>query len=98
MLFRSVMSDEKDRITKTPPKSFEGKVRTPEKIEAVRKLARYDEKAKAILERVRRKDSKSPKQSSDITPLLIGLTALVLFLRYITHHQEAAPTSAVGMQ
>ena len=89
------MSDEKDRITKTSPTAFEG---TPEKVEAVRKLARYNESAKEILERVRRKASKSPKQSSDITPLLIELTAFFLFLRYMTHHQEAASTSSVGLQ
>ena len=34
------MSDEKDQITKTLPTSFEGEVRTPEKVEAVRKYLR----------------------------------------------------------
>ena len=42
------------------PTSFE---RTPEKVEAVRKLARYDEKAKEILERVRRKADKISRRS-----------------------------------
>ena len=49
-----------DEISKSTPTSFE---KTPEKVEAVRKLARYDEKAKEILERVRRKADKISRRS-----------------------------------
>ena len=87
------MSDENEKITRTPTaNSLEDLVKDAKKVAAGKKLAECNKKAKEAIETVKSKmyQSKTPKQSSDIDPLLIGLTAVALFLRYMSHHQEAA--------
>ena len=95
------MSDKNDQITNNTDNSFEGLEKDPKKVAAGKRLAEYNKNIKELIESEKQKvfNSKTPKPSKDnIVPLLIGLTALVLFLRYMTHHQEAASTSAVGME
>ena len=71
--------------------SSEGLVRTPEKVAAAKRLARFSDNAEELLrKRVKRKPSKD-----SIVPLLIGLIGIALFLRYMTNHDE---TSAIGTE
>ena len=90
------MSDKNDQITNNTDNSFEGLEKDPKKVAAGKRLAEYNKNIKELIESEKQKvfNSKTAKQSSDITPLLIGLTAFVLLLRYMNRHQ----TLTVGMQ
>ena len=72
------------------------RIRT-KKVAAGKKLAEYNKNIKELIEGEKQKvfNSKTPKQSSDITSLLIGLTAFVLFsydlwvaIKRLRQHQE----------
>ena len=76
------MSDKNDQITSNIANSFEGLEKDPKKVAACKRLAEYNRNNKELIESEKEKvfNSKTPKKSSDITPLLIGLTAFVLFV------------------
>ena len=94
------MSVKNEQITRNTGNSLEDLEKDPKRVAAGKKLADYNKRVKDLIEGEKEKmfNSKPPKQSSNIVPLLTGLTAVGLFLQYVTHHQEAASSSAVAME
>ena len=73
------MSDKNEQITNNTGNSFKGLEKDSKKVAAGKRLAEYNKSIKELIESEKQKvfNSKNPKQSSDMTPLLIGLTAFV---------------------